>query len=343
MQNVSILILCAASYILNVKEPPFNAKGDGKTDDRKAIQQALNQAGVTGEGAVYLPSGHYRVTSGGYGGVGLQNNVMFYGNGASSVIVYTNLGPAIYAIGKTNVLVRDMAVDERGIGVRGIELRACKDSTVADCWVMHSKGYSIYLHHQDYNARCERCTVQRNHVIDNHDVGIELRGAIGCSVLGNTVSSAGGDGFHVSYIAWDGATDCWIGNNISTGVGTNTNFVSYEIDGVEGSEAPWDTQRITIANNISRGAATGIVVYGEPKVPNRPRNIVVQGNTISDPSKCAVMVANCSNVILADNVATCGLGVMPLDVRCPPLYPWFGAVTNLTCHGNTVNGIPYEP
>ena len=42
----------------NVKD--FGAKGDGSTDDTQAIQRALN---ATSHGAVFLPAGHYKLTS----------------------------------------------------------------------------------------------------------------------------------------------------------------------------------------------------------------------------------------------------------------------------------------
>jgi hypothetical protein len=47
---------------LNVKEPPFNAKGTGLNDDTAAIQKALDAAGQKGGGTVYLPQGQYRVS-----------------------------------------------------------------------------------------------------------------------------------------------------------------------------------------------------------------------------------------------------------------------------------------
>ena len=40
---------------------PFNAKGDGTTDNTEAIQDALDQAGQDGGGIVYLPPGKYKV------------------------------------------------------------------------------------------------------------------------------------------------------------------------------------------------------------------------------------------------------------------------------------------
>ena len=42
--------------IINVKE--FGAKGDGETHDSKAIQDALDAAGMV-QGTVYFPSGKY--------------------------------------------------------------------------------------------------------------------------------------------------------------------------------------------------------------------------------------------------------------------------------------------
>ena len=45
-----------------VTDPPFNAAGDGLTDDTPAIQAALDGMASRGGGTVYLPQGGYRVT-----------------------------------------------------------------------------------------------------------------------------------------------------------------------------------------------------------------------------------------------------------------------------------------
>lgn len=44
---------------VNVKQPPFNAKGDGVTDDTVAIQSAINYVIANGGGSVFIPSGVY--------------------------------------------------------------------------------------------------------------------------------------------------------------------------------------------------------------------------------------------------------------------------------------------
>src|SRR6185503_13499833 len=46
---------------IDVTDPPYNAAGDGVTDDTAAIQQALDTCPM--DQAVFLPPGTYRVTS----------------------------------------------------------------------------------------------------------------------------------------------------------------------------------------------------------------------------------------------------------------------------------------
>ena len=47
--------------VLNVREPPYGARGDGAADDTAAIQRAL-AAGLAQHRVVYLPNGIYRVS-----------------------------------------------------------------------------------------------------------------------------------------------------------------------------------------------------------------------------------------------------------------------------------------
>ncbi len=48
---------------VNVKSPPYNAAGDGITDDTNAIQQALNDVGTAGGGVVFVPEGNYYIAT----------------------------------------------------------------------------------------------------------------------------------------------------------------------------------------------------------------------------------------------------------------------------------------
>ena len=66
----------------NVRQSPFNATGDGSSDDRAALQSAIDAAAAVGGGTVFVPAGVYRVTA----PLRLASNVALVGTGASSVI-----------------------------------------------------------------------------------------------------------------------------------------------------------------------------------------------------------------------------------------------------------------
>ncbi|CAF3331507.1 unnamed protein product [Rotaria socialis] len=51
------------SGFINVRLPPYNATGDGITDDTNAIQRALNDTGSMGGGIVFIPEGNYLIAS----------------------------------------------------------------------------------------------------------------------------------------------------------------------------------------------------------------------------------------------------------------------------------------
>ncbi|CAF2672001.1 unnamed protein product [Rotaria sp. Silwood2] len=48
---------------INVRSPPYNATGNGITDDTDAIQRALNDTGNMGGGIVFVPEGNYLIAS----------------------------------------------------------------------------------------------------------------------------------------------------------------------------------------------------------------------------------------------------------------------------------------
>lgn len=73
--------------VYNVKD--YGAKGDGATDDRLAIQEALNVAHDAGGGIVYIPDGHYLTSK----CIIIGDNCTLAGSGAGTVLELTDMNP----------------------------------------------------------------------------------------------------------------------------------------------------------------------------------------------------------------------------------------------------------
>lgn len=100
--------------VVSVMDAPFNAKGDGITDDTAAIQAAIDAAGVSG-GVVYLPAGIYLCA-------GLEINksgVELRGETKSSTILKANAASDILTINATAGSVSDCGVRDIGFNPNG--------------------------------------------------------------------------------------------------------------------------------------------------------------------------------------------------------------------------------
>lgn len=94
-QNKVTLIICDGVNIyatpitnrVNVKDSPFNAIGDGTTDDTAAIQAALNT--LIGGGICELPKGNYKISS-----LTIPDGVSIVGEGAFASVLVTNSATA---------------------------------------------------------------------------------------------------------------------------------------------------------------------------------------------------------------------------------------------------------
>lgn len=68
---------------INVKAAPYNAAGNGTTDDTAAIQAAISAANTAGGGLVYFPDGTYVISS----KLSLFSNVTLQGTGRFTTII----------------------------------------------------------------------------------------------------------------------------------------------------------------------------------------------------------------------------------------------------------------
>lgn len=95
---------------INVKDAPFNATGDGSTDDTVAVQAALDAAEAVGCG-VYFPAGTYRLLE-----FTIPSNCKVYGDGQGATTLKAVDGAVLNILlnvptTSSNVRVRDLTMD----------------------------------------------------------------------------------------------------------------------------------------------------------------------------------------------------------------------------------------
>lgn len=96
-------------FAVCITDPPFNAKGDGVTDDTAAIQAAINFVAAKGGGTVIIPAGTFRKADT-VPSIKMANRVSLVGEGDGSVILHDDL--------PTNVIRQDVIDLSLTIGCR---------------------------------------------------------------------------------------------------------------------------------------------------------------------------------------------------------------------------------
>jgi hypothetical protein len=79
----------------NLREDPrlkLKAKGDGITDDRKAIQQAIDLASSSGGGVIYFPEGKYKLDIPSGSGLTMKSRVVLKGDGYGKSFIQYGFG-----------------------------------------------------------------------------------------------------------------------------------------------------------------------------------------------------------------------------------------------------------
>ena len=153
------------STVVNVTKPPYKAKGDGKTDDTQAIQQALDDH-PNGDYIIYLPHGIYRITgrlvwpqadkpADSYNRTILQGQSMggtilqldnrcegFDNPDAPRAMIYTGTGPEL----RRRNAIRDMTIrtGKGNPGAIGIRFLANEQGTIKNVKVYSNDSSGVY-------------------------------------------------------------------------------------------------------------------------------------------------------------------------------------------------------
>lgn len=130
--NLSINVLPAYTYtyapervpasttrIVVVTNAPYNAKGDERTDNTTAFQNALNDVSAAGGGTVYVPAGKYKIT----GTLSVPSGVELRGCSDSYHSNHVRKGTELYAYsGKDNANGTPFISLNSNAGIRGITI-----------------------------------------------------------------------------------------------------------------------------------------------------------------------------------------------------------------------------
>lgn len=166
-------LVCASDaskvYALSVYKPvaidvrALGAKGDGTTDDSKAIQQALNQAATASDKIVSFPAGQYLISQ--TLRTAAAGTRMVFAKGASLKLANNTNGGIL--ILNDNCSVENATLQGNGQSAPdlykgyGIALSAVSNSTVKNCIFTGISGFNIFLN-RNGNKGCNKCVITGN-------------------------------------------------------------------------------------------------------------------------------------------------------------------------------------
>ncbi len=174
-------VLDDGAQAFNVKA--YGAKGDGATDDTRAIQAAVTASDKSGGGRVYFPPGHYKITS---TITSVSKDTSFEGAGkGASTIVNEGTEDALF-INAPFTIVRGGFFEHFGIqcapqssppvlGTAGIHSYAVTGRLYDDLQIVGC-GAGIEIQNQNPNVWSEETRVHQV-MLSNNRYGIELVGA----------------------------------------------------------------------------------------------------------------------------------------------------------------------
>lgn len=160
LQELDNAIENKALRVFNVKGPSYGAKGDGTTDDRVAIQAALDACNAAGGGIVYFPPGTYLVshaakTNGVTAGLMVYSNQHLMGAGKANTVIKTKASQASASdmvVNQTvstatdhDITISDMTLDgncaNQAVSYQvGISINKCRSVVIQNVVVKNIRG-----------------------------------------------------------------------------------------------------------------------------------------------------------------------------------------------------------
>lgn len=275
----------SAGEPLTVDVREFGAAGDGRSDDTKALQSALDQA-AKGCCRVHVPKGVYIVSK----TLRIASGVTLAGVGRTSVLRLADgancdlLANADPDQGDTGIMVREIAFDgnraaqqpkpvaEPGFFV--IRTKRASECVFEKIWIKDAHGDGIG------NWGGERNVYRDIWVEDAHRYGIQMQGAKGFGAVKDNVI----DRCVARRCGWDGIT---LGHAENTII---TNCVAYGNThaGIAGDRA----NATQVANCISYDNGFYGIVAADAALRNPPRDWIIRGNRCCGNRSGGISVIN---------------------------------------------------
>lgn len=301
--------------IYNVMD--YGATGDGVTDDRLAIQAAVDAAHAAGGGTVYIPTGTYIVSGQedqSLGCVMLYDNITVFGDGMGVTTVklqdgwngdITGIFRTPFGVGTHNVTMHDLTIDGNRANTSG----------KIDGWF---NGGAPETPIQDVNITLDHVEVKDcdAYGFDPHEQTVNL-------TITNCISHGNGlDGFALDY-----QIDAVISNNIAYG------------NDRHGFNIVTSSYNMLLTDNIAYGNGGGGIVIqrGSTDIPV-PHDITIVGGSIYNNSVDGILV-NKADYVMIDGVDVYGNGRRGIRI----MGSEGSVVQNSTIHDNSQsknNGYP---
>ena len=259
--------------IFNVKD--FGAIGDGVTDDRVAIQAAVNAARAAGGGEVYIPVGIYAVSGAGkssLGAIQLYDNITVYGDGMGQSVVKVKDG---WSGDITGVFRTPYGVETSNVGMHDITIDGNRANTTGniDGWF---NGVKPGTPGSDHNITLDHVEIK-----DMSRYGFDPHERTDGLIITNSVSHGNGlDGFVMDF-----QTNAYFGNNIA-----------YDNDR-HGFNIVTSTSNSTLENNVAYdNGGNGIVVQRGSSDIAVPTDIRIIGGEYYNNAKDGIQINKANEV-----------------------------------------------
>jgi parallel beta-helix repeat protein len=296
----------AFANTINVKLPPYSAKGDGKTNDQAAITKAIN-AGKAGD-TIYFPTGNYLHSA----SLTFKASENALGDGATkSFLTATTATNGALVFTGTNVTIKALCVqysnpvDSTAYSANGIYVHNITGFTVASTTVQKTSANGVSVNVASHGL------ITSSRISSPTETGVYLQRTTTTSVTSNVFPLT--------------STAVYVNNTYQTGTAQSIAITSNNIQNSSGNTATPGIYVVGVkgctinSNTVSNNMWGGILVQGENLTGLGPSsNVTVHGNTVS----------NCgfNGSIYVDGSSDGGFGAT--------------TVTNVTVTSNTMTNNP---